>query len=136
MYASENKYQCEAILNLNNSSLKWVAYRVMPSANDEYIVARGNGVVMPGHNVKIPVVLLSVPKPPSVEDAGLPHKSILYIDLLDVAADYSDKNAKNVWNANVKDIVHCSVECIAHRLKRMAAEDVIIKPEILQFFGK
>ena len=131
----ENQYQCEAPLILHNPSSNSVAYRVNPSAPDEYIVARGNGVVLPAATTKIPVVLLSVPRPASKEEELSPHVSQLMVDLLDVGEEYSDKIAKIVWKAGTDNIVHRTIDCVAHRIRQSAAELVIVSPETLKYEG-
>lgn len=132
---AENKYQCEAPLFLHNPSSNAVAYRIQPSASNEYIVARGNGVIVPGSTAKIPVVLLEVPAATSAEEALAPHSSALMIDLLDVDEGYSDKVAKSVWAAGSDRAVHASVSCIARRIDRPSAGQVLVTPECLRFNG-
>lgn len=133
---AENQYQCEDVLTIHNPSANAVAYRVVPSAIDVYIIARGNGVVMPGASTKIPVVLLEVPMAASKEEAQLPHTSKLLIDLLDVDEGFSDKTAKIVWKEGARRVVHTTVSCIAKRIKRLSAEVAQVSPEALLFHGK
>lgn len=132
---AENQYQCEAPLILHNPSSNSVAYRVKPSASDEYIIARGNGVVLPGATSKIPVVLLSVPPPASKEEELVPHVSQLMVDLLDVGEEYSDKIAKSVWTVGADSVVHKTIDCVANRIRQSSAELVAVSPEVLTYQG-
>ena len=131
----QNQYQCENTLVIHNPSSTAVAYRVKPAVMEEYIVARGTGVLMPGLTANISVVLVSIPPPSSVEDIITPHKSDLLVEFLDVDDDYSDKIAKSVWASSVTRIIRRDIGCVAYRSESCSAALVSFSPDSLKFSG-